>query len=146
MKLRAIKKSDIQACATLFSEVFSSEPWGESWSEDLAIDRLSHFYESKGFMGVLAESDGILGFALGNTEPFYFGPMFYLREMCTLPKLQNQGIGNKIINNLEKELISSNVHSIYLTTERDIPAASFYQNSGFRYSKEMGFYAKRINS
>lgn len=43
---------------------------------------------------------------------------------------------------LEKELNSSSVKSIYLTTERSIPAANFYQNNGFTYSEKMGFYTK----
>ena len=103
-------------------------------------------YESKGFVGILAESDGAIGFALGNTEPFYFGSMFYLREMCTQTNLQKNGIGSEIIHALERELSLNNVHSIYLTTEREIPAAEFYKKKGFKYSDQMGFYVKRTNS
>tara|TARA_Y100001949_G_C15955588_1_gene316804 strand:+ start:900 stop:1340 length:441 start_codon:yes stop_codon:yes gene_type:complete len=146
MILRNIQEADIDACALLFAQVFSSEPWNEEWNKEFASERISHFFQSKGFIGVLAEDDGIIGFALGNTEPFYFGSMFYLREMCTHRNLQKQGVGNKILGALEAELCSHKVKSIYLTTERAIPAAKFYQKNGFSYSEKMGFYAKRINS
>ena len=146
MKLRSIIEEDVEACAALFTRVFSSEPWSEEWNETVALERLSHFYQSKGFVGVLAEQNGVVGFALGNTEPYYFGSMFYLREMCTQTTLQNRGVGNKILDALEKQLHAQEVHSIYLTTERAIPAASFYQKKGFSYKEEMGFYAKRVNS
>lgn len=66
--------------------------------------------------------------------------------MCTKSNLQNQGVGKKILSALEEELLAQGVRSVYLTTERAIPAASFYQKNGFSYSEKMGFYAKRINS
>ena len=146
MILRKIEEQDIEACSALFTKVFSSEPWSEPWSLNLARERLLHFYESKGFIGIIAESDGVIGFVLGNTEPFYFGSMFYLREMCTQTDLQKTGIGSEIFHALERELSLNKVHSIYLTTEREIPAAKFYKNKGFKYSEQMGFYAKRTNS
>lgn len=144
MRFRSIQEADIEACAILFTQVFSSEPWCEEWNKDLALERLFHFYQSKGFIGVLAEQKGIAGFALGNTEPFYFGSMFYLREMCTKTNLQNQGVGNKVLGVLENELRSEGVQRIYLTTERAIPASKFYQKCGFNYTDKIGFYAKRL--
>jgi len=146
MILRNIQEADIEACATLFTQVFSSEPWNEEWNEIIALERLSHFYQSKGFLGVLAEQEEVVGFALGNTEPFYFGAMFYLREMCTQTNLQNHGVGQDVLGFLEKELLSQEIRSIYLATERAIPAANFYQKNGFSYSEKMGFYSKRVDS
>ncbi len=146
MRLRSIQETDIEACAILFTEVFSSEPWSEGWNKNFALERLLHFFESKGFVGILAENEGVVGFALGNTEPFYCGSMFYLREMCTQTDIQNQGVGSKILEALEESLSSKGVQRIYLTTQRAIPASDFYQNNGFSYSDKMGFYAKRVSS
>ncbi|MCK5098032.1 MAG: GNAT family N-acetyltransferase [Desulfobacteraceae bacterium] len=146
MNFRLIDENDIKSCAELFNDVFSSKPWDEPWTKQLATKRLNHFYESKGFVGVLAEQDSIIGFALGNIEPFHFGSMFYLREMCTKTNLQKSGVGSKVLNALELELLSHGVYSTYLTTERDIPAASFYIKNGFIYSEKMGFYARCTNS
>jgi len=145
MILRNIEGRDIKRCADLYSQVFSSMPWNEAWSTDLAIERLSHFYASKGFIGVLVEEkQDIMGFALGNTEPYYFGSIFYLREMCIKTKLQNQGFGKRILLALEQELSASKIDRLYLTTERAIPAAKFYQQNGFKHSETMGFYAKQL--
>ena len=144
MKTRLIEKQDIEGCAKLFTQVFSGEPWNEPWTKEQACNRLSHFYNSAGFLGVLIEKEQILGFALGNWEPFYFGNMFYLREMCTAPEVQSQGIGGQVYSALENELIANSIKSIYLTTERQIPAASFYKRHGFQHSEDMGFYAKRL--
>lgn len=146
MILRSIKKDDLQPCAQLYTAVFSEEPWREAWSQELALARLSHFYQSSGFIGVLAEQDGILGFALGNTEPFYSGLLFYLREMCVHNTRQGQGVGTKVYSALEQQLSAAQVCGVYLTTERTIPAAQFYLSQGFGYSEAMGFYSKQVGA
>lgn len=144
MIIRAINKRDLKSCAALYAQVFASAPWLEPWTIEAAFNRLTYFYESLGFVGVLVEKEDLIGFALGNAEPFHSGDLFYLREMCIAPNNQSQGLGRRVISELENELRSRNLQSIYLTTERDIPAAQFYINNGFNYVKKMGFYAKRL--
>lgn len=144
MIIRTIKSQDLINCARLYADVFACKPWNEPWSVDAALDRLRHFYGSSGFVGLLAEQDDLVGFALGNTEPFHTGSLFYLREMCIATKQQGQGFGPRVYRALEDELHSRGLQSIYLTTERDIPAAQFYLNNGFSYVEKMGFYAKRL--
>lgn len=145
MKPRNITKPDLTTCAKLYTQVFFSEPWNEAWTEEVSYERLLHFYESKGFVGVLAEetdTKAVLGFALGNIEPFYKGKLFYLREMCTHNERQNQGIGKVILEVLETELYKQKVKRVFLATDTSIPASQFYQKNGFSYSKNMGFYGK----
>ena len=144
MIFRTITEPDIKNCAQLFSSVFSAQPWNEPWTADKAFNRIHHFFESKGFAGVLLENDNLVGFALGNIEPFHFGNMFYLREMCIETQYQNSGLGHKLLENLESYLKTMNVNSIYLTTDVNIPASAFYQKHGFNFKQSMGFYAKRL--
>ncbi len=144
MNIREIRLEDLDACAALFAQVFSSSPWNESWNQSQAKRRLQHFFESNGFIGILAERDELVGFALGNTEPFYFGSMYYLREMCIASDFQKQGLGNQLYLALERKLSLEQVHSIYLTTQRETLAANFYLSNGFKCSDKMGFYAKCI--
>lgn len=145
MNLRKMNEADLDECARLYAAVFSVGPWNEAWDPETALARLSHFYKSAGFVGVLAEQDGIIGFALGNSEPFYFGTLFYLREMCVHNAYQSRGVGSKVYLTLEAQLKSSFVRGIYLTTERAIPAAQFYLGKGFDHSESMGFYSKQLN-
>ncbi len=144
MQIRTIQEEDIENCAKLYVQTFTSSPWNESWSYSTALERLSHFYQSKGFIGILAEDQDVVSFALGNTEPFYSGLFFYLREMCTKQDLQNNGIGKKVFQALETTLQLLDTKSIYLTTERGIPAAGFYLSCGFTHNNNMGFYSKNI--
>ncbi len=71
-----IQKSDIQKCASLYTQVFSSPPWSEPWTDEEADNRLRYLMDSKGFFGFLAEKDGkTIGFVLGTTEPFVGMPL-----------------------------------------------------------------------
>lgn len=146
MHVRRIESTDLEGFARLYAAVFSAEPWSEAWTEESALARLVHFYESSGFIGILAEGDGITCFALGNTEPFYFGALFYLREMCVDNGLQSRGIGSRVYLTLEEQLRSVQVRGVYLTTERAIPAARFYLGKGFSCNETMGFYSKQFRS
>lgn len=144
MNVRNIEEGDIKACAVLFSSVFSSNPWREPWTVPLAFERLYHFYISRGFVGVLAEADGIQGFALGNIEPYCDGPIFYLREMCVHNDTQNKGVGTQVMAYLEAALHEVYVKSIYLATEKGISAAAFYKKRGFTCSETTAFFEKEI--
>ena len=148
MKHRYIEESDIEACAKIFERVFSSEPWNEPWTFDAAYKRLNHFFESKGFFGVLAEegSGQVIAFVLGNKEPFCHGELYYLREMCVDNEHQSSGIGSSLSSYLDETLANQDIKGMYLATGEKIPAASFYQKNGFKVSDDMAFYSKRFGS
>lgn len=147
MKCRRIKESDLEVCSEVFTRVFSSEPWKESWTLDVALNRLSHFFNSNGFLGVLAENTQgeIIAFALGNKEPFCYGELYYLREMCVDTQHQHSGVGSNLSSFLDDCLLSENIQGIYLATGAEIPAAKFYQKNDFKISEDMSFYFKRLN-
>ena len=110
-----IQKSDIQKCASLYAQVFSSSPWSEPWTDEEADNRLRYLMDSKGFLGFLAEKDGkTIGFVLGTTEPFVGGNAFYLREMCVCPTEQGRGIGKELIAYLHTALVSLDPESALL--------------------------------
>lgn len=127
-----IQKSDIQKCASLYSQFFSSPPWSEPWTDEEADNRLRYLMDSKGFFGFLAEKDGkTIGFVLGTTEPFVGGNAFYLREMCVCPTEQGRGIGKELIAYLHTALVSLDVSRSYLITQRGGHAARFYEKNGY---------------
>jgi len=144
MLVREIKSENLAACGDLYSRVFSGPPWSENWSKEKALERLAHFYNSEGFVGLLSENNNVHAFVLGNTEPFVDGDWFYLREMCVDKELQGQGVGSMLLDELKKRLVSLSVKNIYLATERDFPAASFYEKNDFLPENKMAFYYKEL--
>lgn len=145
MEFREINKKDLEKCAEIFKRSFSNEPWNESWSSESALERISHFYDSKGFCGALAEEGVVLGFVLGNIEPYFSGAIFYLREMCIEPEHQNSGAGDILLKKIENILKLKGVVSIYLITEHNIPAANFYVKRGFKVDENTCSFSKMIS-
>lgn len=144
MDILNITQKHLMACAEIYSNTFSTAPWNEHWTTTSALERLSHFYDSKGFCGALAQEKAILGFVLGNIEPYYSGSIFYLREMCTSASYQNSGIGIQLLDYLEQNLRHQGVRQIYLLTEQHIPAAQFYQNRGYAIDENCASYSKNL--
>lgn len=146
MVTRELREGDLERCSEIYKKVFSKAPWNEDWDIEIAHKRLSHFFNSECFVGVVTLIDGvIIGFALGNIEPFLHGDIFYLREMCVLPGFQNKGLGTNIICELENSLSRLNIKSIYLFTDRKIPAVKFYLKQGYKHDKDFAIFTKDVS-
>jgi aminoglycoside 6'-N-acetyltransferase I len=127
MIIRPIEPNDIEKISDLYSLVFSAPPWSEPWNRENAALRLNHIFESKGFVGLLGESEkSIEGMILGNVEPFLNEKTYYLREMCVRLDSQGKGIGEKLLKEMHIELKNINVSGVYLTTKNGIKASKFY--------------------
>ena len=46
--------------------------------------------------------------------------------------VQGRGLGSEFLSLIEAHLTSMGIHTIYLTTDRDVPAYDFYRSQGFR--------------
>ena len=147
MIARRIESADIGSCADLFADIFRKEPWNESWTQKDARERLAYIYDSKGFLGFLIESKkNIIGFVLGNIEPFVGGGAFYLREMCVKKEAQGKGNGKRLIACLHSELSARKIKRSYLITRRNSLAARFYAVNGYKLEEHESVYGVTINS
>ncbi|MDD2468048.1 MAG: GNAT family N-acetyltransferase [Desulfobulbus sp.] len=146
MSIKHITHSNIETLASIYSSVFSSSPWNEPWNQERAIKRLTHIYESKGFLGLYSEEYGnINGFLLGNIEPFLNGEYYYLREMCVALDRQGEGIGKELMSRLHIELVRMSITRVYLITRKKTLAAKFYLVNGYQLEKEDGVYEIDLN-
>jgi ribosomal protein S18 acetylase RimI-like enzyme len=69
---------------------------------------------------------------LGWNERWTRGWHFHLKEMCVATALQRQGIGRRLIDELENRLAGRGVHRVFLETGESAPARRFYEASGYR--------------
>ncbi|MDJ0703878.1 MAG: GNAT family N-acetyltransferase [Leptolyngbyaceae cyanobacterium MO_188.B28] len=138
MKLQPIEYQHLNECANLFISVFSNSPWNETWTQEAALERLEDCYNTPGSYGIVAiVEDTVCGFAIGHAERWYQDKHFFLREMCVQSTKQRNGIGSKIIDLLQRSLVSERVSVIYLLTMRDSPAEAFYEKCGFLKNSKM---------
>ncbi|MEO6521838.1 MAG: GNAT family N-acetyltransferase [Mucilaginibacter sp.] len=127
----------LEQCAELFVTVFNSTPWNDKWTRETAIALFTCYYNTPKFTGWVATADSkLIGCALGNTEPHYSGPIFYLREMFVAAPLQKMGIGGRLIAAIKTDLHVADTKEIILFTRKSI--FDYYIKFGFNEMEEMG--------
>lgn len=147
MEIVQVKESTIDSHAALLVEVFSQEPWCESWAVENAHDRLLCYQNSPYFLGLSAiVNDELIGFLFGNFEPYQKSSQYIIKEMCVKTKNQRTGVGKKLLSELNSLLKKSNAATSYLLTRKGSPAESFYLNSGYLLSESMGLYFNETKS
>ncbi|MCB2312953.1 GNAT family N-acetyltransferase [Clostridium tagluense] len=141
----SIENQHILKCSELYIEVFNAEPWNDKWTLETAHKRLNDIYISTNFEGVLyVEDEQIKGAIFGNYEQFYDGIHYNLREMFISNELQGQGIGSKLINELEKRLKGIGVTTIILFTSKENKTSEFYSKNNFTEWDSMAMMGKDL--
>ena len=140
----AIQEHHLTACSQLSVTVFNCEPWNEAWTLETAQTRLSHIFNSPGFVGLGYQNPDLIGLVLGNWEPWEEHRIFFLREICIHPKYQHRGIGSQLIDQLNDDLSHLNVRRIYLITQNQTPAEAFYLRNEFSHSAKMLLMTKTL--
>ncbi|MBZ9622468.1 GNAT family N-acetyltransferase [Clostridium sp. FP2] len=80
----------------------------------------------------------------GNYEQFYDGIHYNLREMFISNELQGQGIGSKLLNELEKRLKGIGVTTIILFTSKENKTSKFYLKNNFTEWDSMAMMGKDL--
>ena len=89
----------------------------------------------------LFEEETLIGLSLGYIKHWYAGTEYVIDELCIRPEKQRSGYGTAFLAQIEAELQNRGIHTIFLTTERNVPAFAFYCRLGFTELPEFtGFY------
>ncbi|MDL4839469.1 GNAT family N-acetyltransferase [Aquibacillus rhizosphaerae] len=123
----------LEQCIELYMQVFNSEPWKETWSFEVAKERLLDLINTPKFLGFsLYIEDNLIGFIAGNNKKSYQESTYYLAELCISNQVQGKGYGTKLLKLLELELKSRNTKSLYLITSIGGVAEAFYKKNGYQ--------------
>ena len=133
-----------QACR-MFMAAFNAPPWNDAWTEETAGRRLAQLLGHQEALGLAAYTeDGFAGWILGEREQYYDGVVFQVKEFCVDAAYQAQGLGAKILGELERRLLAEGVKEITLLTSTDEKPRRFYGRQGYRESDKMGLMAKEL--
>ncbi|RKL64667.1 GNAT family N-acetyltransferase [Salipaludibacillus neizhouensis] len=117
----------------LYMKVFNSEPWDETWSYEIAKERLFDLINTPKFFGYsLYIEDKLVGFIAGNNKKSHQGLTYYLAELCVSNEIQGKGYGTKLLQLLETELKNRDTKSLYLLTSNGGLAEAFYKKNGYQ--------------
>ena len=124
---------DLDGVASLYRHTFNAAPWNEGWGIEAASERLEGILAAPNGFGVLARRGDVpVAFALGYLEAWVSGRHFLLKEMCTAPDRQREGIGRFLLEFLLSTLKDRGVLQVFCETRAGVPAEAFFRRAGFR--------------
>ena len=140
MDIREINLDHIAAIKKLMIDIFSKEPWNDTWTDDQLHLYVSELIENKNSLSFgLFENNHMIGMALGHIKHWYEGTEYWIDEFGVLPEKQRQGAGSEFLKGIKDLLTKRGIGEIVLLTERTAPAYQFYRKSGFQEKEEWAF-------
>jgi ribosomal protein S18 acetylase RimI-like enzyme len=132
MEIRNLQSDGLNDCVSLYIQVFNSEPWNDTWTNEMAFMRLRHIFQTPGFIGYALYEEGIMnGFVAGYREQWFDGEHFNLIEFCIRSDRQGAGLGTRLLSHLERCLTKDGIRKIYLITMRNSLAEAFYMKNNY---------------
>lgn len=144
--IKELDSSCMQDIRRMFKEVFSATPWNEDWSDGEQLDNyLKDLTEVRNpLVFGLFDEDDLIGFSIGRIKHWCGGTEYYIEEFCIREDRQRKGYGREFFSLMETELKKRGLHSIYLTTERGMPAYEFYKKIGFKELPVIAAFVKEF--
>ncbi len=143
MDYREIVLEDIQELAKIYAETFNSDPWYDKWTRKTAEKRLYQMANNGGFFGILSyDESGITGMIMGESEQYFDGVIFNVKEFCVKNELRGKGIGTELLAEFERRLKGMGIRETVLMT--NLEDEEFYKKRGFHRSRGIIYMGKEM--
>ena len=146
MELKVLSLEDRKIITDLFTDVFTNEPWNDDWSDQAQLEAYITDLTGQSYSLTLGyfEGDRILGLSMGYIKHWYSGTEYIINEFCVDRHSQGKGIGTAFMKAIEAYLSGKGIRQIFLLTDKDVPAYTFYQRNGFTEQIGNVAFAKRF--
>ena len=131
MKIRKIKKSELEEVSKIFKKEFNRPPYKDKWTKQEAIHSIkSDLKNGDGFVAV--ENEKVIGFIIFTKESIDRDYIF-IENIVVDSKHQKKRIGKKLVKMVEDKYRDS---VITLSVNKKSGAYNFYKKLGFTELKE----------
>lgn len=137
-RLNDMNEEILTELATLYMEVYKELPWKEEWKHRDALSRLKDlcdYYRS--FVIVYYHKKDIVGCAICVIQKWYKGDQIEIKEIFVNQGFHNQGIGSKILKEIEVVSHEIGCNEIILWTANNEKLIKFYGINGFNRDIEI---------
>ena len=141
--IRKAAKKDYRRIADIFVAEYSKKPYLEKWNKKQGM-KFVKTYARTGNIFVAVDHNKILGSMILKKKPDNIGFLMIVEEIAVDSSYQGKGIGRKLMEKAEEECKYQGCHSIRLLTHNKSGAAKFYQKIGFRKTKDILYFSKKI--
>ena len=143
MEIRKAKKSEIRTIAEIFRLESSKPPYNKKRTLNKALNRIKEDFRSNDLY-VAIINNKIIGFVMvqrdsGKKEQLWINELWILKEY------QRNGIGKKVMNEIEKIYRNRGIKVFKLVADTNIGGAlKFYKKVGYKVDNNSVFMEKKI--
>lgn len=144
MYIKEIDQTFFEEIKRMLGEVFGAPPWNEDWSDEKQLDNyLRDLTEVRGSLVYgLFDGDLLAGVSVGKIKHWCGGTEYFIEELCLRAEYQGRGVGKEFFSLIETELKKRGINTVFLMTDRNMPAYGFYKNLGFDELTELASFFK----
>lgn len=138
--------TDLEEAAEAFCAAFSSAPWKEKWTIELAAARISELTSGPQSVGYVYVEDGkVKGILAGRVLTYIFGVEYVVDDLCIAPDIQHKNCGTELLRFAEKDLAKEGVAAMALLTTTGYPSHKFYLKNGFAENRDVVFMFRPLD-
>lgn len=142
---KEISRLQLEEMADLYMETFNATPWMDKWTKETALKRMEEMFALPDFYGICAYLDGgLCGMIFGNSELYFDGVNFNIKEFCVKRNMQRGGLGTRIFVEFEERLKGMGIKEIILLTSKGQATEGFYLKQNVVTYDGMVVMGKRI--
>ena len=143
---KQLDESSAAIIKELFVSVFTAEPWNDDWSNENQLDLYIHdlIGQNNSLTFGLYEGAELIGLSMGHIKHWYTGTEYYIDELCISTSKQGKGVGTLFVSEIEKACKELGLTHIFLLTESNVPAFTFYKKQRFYELKNSVAFAKEL--
>ena len=129
-----------------FLQVFTDAPWFDDWSDPEQLDMYLNDLMGQSYSVAfgLYEGDDLIGASLGYIKHWYSGTEYIIDEFFVVKEKQGKGIGTYFMEEIGDAIKEMGVFTVFLLTERGVPAYDFYIKNGFNEIPETTAFWKEF--
>ena len=139
MKIRSMKKSDLNVLSKIYVEVYRVFDVGEKWTQKSAYNLLNFWFNRQPDLCFVAEyKNKIVGAFVTYIKPWSDGNHLIAEEIFVDPLYQKHGIGTELTKKIfQKAIIDYNAKIVEgITFSKFKHPLSWYKSLGFKEVKE----------
>lgn len=143
MIIRKATKKDLKACAEIFRTETAKPPYNKKRTPKGALARIKDYFKRQDIY-VAITNNKIIGFINSDIDPDTKNQA-WINELWILKEYQRQGIGKKIMDEVEKIYRKKGVNIFQLVAHTGKGGArEFYKKINYKIDNSMVFMKKRV--
>lgn len=135
IKLRLVKKEDLQALATIYKDLYCSSILNENWSIETAYNMLNFFYLLQPDIFIVAvDNEKVIGAVASLVKPWHDGNRLIETEIFVAKDYQHKGIGCKLFHEhfkIAMEKYNAKIIEAHTYQEDDGYPLNWYKKQGY---------------